>query len=78
MKNDITSLRNHLFLQLERLNDEDLSAEKMQIEIDRSNALSNLAKVIVDSAKTEVLFIKVTDGGRDSTKFFTNNIAIDK
>lgn len=78
MKNDITSLRNHLFLQLERLNDEDLSEEKMQIEIDRANALSNIAKVIVDSAKTEVLFIKVTDGGRESSKFFSNNLALDK
>lgn len=59
MKNKISDLRNHLFAQMERLNDPDLKPEDLQKEIQRANAMSELGKVIVDSAKTQVLAQKV-------------------
>lgn len=60
MKNKIQDLRDHLFLQMERLNDDSLSAEDLQKEINRASAMSELGKVIVDSAKTQVLAQKWT------------------
>ncbi|WP_018692498.1 hypothetical protein [Algicola sagamiensis] len=51
MKNKLTDLNNHLFAQLERLNDEDLSDEELQMEIARSKAISGVAQNIVSNAK---------------------------
>lgn len=67
MKNKITDLRNHLFEQMERLNNEDLTPEQMDKEIQRAHALSNLGRVIVDSAKTQVLAVKVLGKGQHIT-----------
>jgi hypothetical protein len=61
MKNKISDLRNHMFTQLERLSDETLSPEDLDKEINRSKAISELGKVIVESAKTEVLHLKLTN-----------------
>jgi hypothetical protein len=49
-----------MFAQLERLNDESLSGEQLQTEISRGKAMSEIGKVIVESAKTEVLALKLT------------------
>jgi hypothetical protein len=60
MKNKISDLRDHMFAALERLGDENLSEEDLKKEISRSQAISEVGKVIVESAKTEVLFAKLT------------------
>lgn len=54
MKNKITDLRNHLFEQLERLNDPDMKGDKLREEIERASAIKDVAQVIVNSAKVEV------------------------
>jgi hypothetical protein len=64
MKNKISDLRDHMFAALERLGQEDLSEDDLKKEISRSQAISEVGKVIVESAKTEVLFAKLT-GKRD-------------
>jgi hypothetical protein len=49
MKNKLADLNNHLFAQLERLSDEDLKGEELQGEIQRSQAVTNVAKQIINN-----------------------------
>jgi len=44
-------LNNHLFEQMERLNDDDLLGEKLAEEISRSESMGRLALVIIGNAK---------------------------
>lgn len=55
MKNKIEDLRNHLFETLEALKD-----KHEPMEIARAKAVAEVAQVIVDSAKAECEFIKLT------------------
>ena len=50
MKNNLEALNNHLFEEMERLNDDDLTAEQLQQEIERSKAMANIATKIIDNA----------------------------
>lgn len=50
-KNKLTDLNDHLFAQLERLNNEDMPEEKMAMEIERSKAVGNIAKNIISNGK---------------------------
>lgn len=50
-RNKLVDLNNHLFEQLERLNDEGLKGEKLNIEIKRAKAMNSVAKNIVDNAR---------------------------
>ena len=52
VKNKLSDLNNHLFAQLERLGDEDLTAEQLQSEIGRSKAITDVANSIINNAKT--------------------------
>ena len=62
-KNTIEDLRNHLFETLERLKDED-----DPMDITRAQAVAEVAKVIVESAKVEVAYTRAT-GENSATKF---------
>lgn len=64
MKNKMTDLRNHLFATLEALQDPD-----KPMDIDRAKAIAEVGKVLVDSAKVEVMFINAMDGEVKSTGF---------
>lgn len=54
-RNKIDDLRNHLFETLEALKD-----DEKPMEIDRAKAIADVARVIVESAKVEVDFVRVT------------------
>ncbi len=50
MKNKLTDLNDHLFAQLERLGDEDLSAEQIETEAKRGEAIIGVAETIIRNA----------------------------
>lgn len=51
MKNKLSDLNNHLFAQLERLGDEKLKGEELAKEIERSNAITSVAKEVISNAR---------------------------
>lgn len=48
-KNTLLNLNDHLFEQLERLNDDDLSDAELDREIKRAKAMSTISKEIVNA-----------------------------
>lgn len=61
-QNKIEDLRNHLFAQLERLSDdEDMKdPDLLERETKRAKSMMMVASVIVESAKVELDFLKLT------------------
>jgi len=49
-----------MFAALERLGDDNLTDEQLKKEIEKSRAISEVGKVIVESVKTEMLHAKLT------------------
>lgn len=59
-KNKLEDLNNHLFAQLERLSDEDISSDELTKEINRAKAVNGVEKNIIDNAKTVIEAFKFT------------------
>lgn len=51
MKNKLTDLNDHLFAQIERLGDEDLKKDDLDVEITRTKAITSVASQIINNAK---------------------------
>lgn len=51
MKNTISDLSNYLFEQLERLNDDDLSAEELEKEIRKTDSIVKVSQQIIQTGE---------------------------
>lgn len=58
MKNTLVDLNNHLFEQMERLNDDDLTMEELEKEIKRTDAMKDIATQIIGNAS---ILLKATE-----------------
>ena len=58
-KNKLSDLNDHLFAQLERLADEDLSAEQLEAEVKRADAIVSVADQITENAKLSLTAAKL-------------------
>ena len=69
-RNTLMDLNNHLFAELERLGDEDLTQEELEKEIARADAITKVGNVLVNNAKTalEATKTKMEWGRRESVQ----------
>lgn len=51
MKNTLMDLNNHLFAQIERLGDENLTGDELKQEIERTKAVTSVASQIVSNGR---------------------------
>lgn len=51
MKNTLGDLNNHLFAEIERLGDEELTGEELDKEIERARAISTVSSQVIQNAK---------------------------
>lgn len=51
MKNRLADLNDHLFMQLERLANEELTPEQIESEVKRTEAIVDVADKLVDNAR---------------------------
>ncbi|MDP2410398.1 MAG: hypothetical protein Q8M26_08935 [Pseudolabrys sp.] len=69
MKNRLSDLNDHLFAQIERLSDEDLSPEKLEQEGKRAAAIVSLADQVIRNASLKIQAAKIlSDHGIDPSK----------
>lgn len=79
-RNKIEDLRNHLFAQLERLSDEKEMKNPIvrEREMDRSKAMVEVSKQIIDTAKVEIDFLRaikeVGPNGMDTSFIPTKDV----
>ena len=61
MRNTLGDLNNHLFAQLERLDDEEMKGEKLIEEINRAKMITGVAQQIISNADLTLRAIKAKD-----------------
>ncbi len=54
MKNKLGNLDDHLFAAIERLNDEGLTAEQIESEARRADAIVDLADKVIENSRTKI------------------------
>lgn len=59
MKNKLSDLNNHLFAQLERLSQEDLTVEQIEQEVKRTDAIVSVSDQLVKNADLQLKAAKL-------------------
>ena len=66
MKNTLADLNNHLFAQLERLGDEELSGEELEKEVKRAESITKIARVVIENSNTVLKAIELKSNAIDA------------
>ena len=61
MRNKLSDLHNHLFEQMERLNDDDLKGDDFTREVSRTKAMCDVAGQIISNARLVLEAVKAED-----------------
>lgn len=61
MKNTLGDLNNHLFAQMEKLGDDDLMGEELEVEIKRSEAMAKVGEQIIKTGELQLKAMKHMD-----------------
>lgn len=75
--NRLEDLNNMLFNQLVRLDSDDISDEKMAKEINRSKAMTDVSRTIIDNARVVLDAAKFMDNREDSNSVLPHMIGVD-
>lgn len=67
-KNRLTDLNNHLFEQLERLNNDELTGDELSEEIRRSRAVTGVASHIIQNGELVLKAYKAHEDRMDAEK----------
>lgn len=59
MKNKLSDLNDHLFAQLERLGEEDMTTEQIEAEVERAKAIVSVADQVVGNADLQLKAAKL-------------------
>ncbi|MCL2707183.1 MAG: hypothetical protein FWE97_03380 [Dehalococcoidia bacterium] len=59
MKNKLSDLNNHLFLALERLNDDDLTQDELLKESERARVIAGIAAQVISNANLNLQAAKL-------------------
>jgi len=73
-RNKLSDLNNHLFEQLERLNDESLSNEELEKEMKRQKSMSEVASNIIEINRISMDAMKLIAKGDIQAKDLPNEI----
>lgn len=68
MKNKLSDLNDHLFAQIERLGDEDLTAEQIETEAKRADAIVDVAEQIIRNADLQLKAVTILANHGDRFK----------
>lgn len=66
MRNTLGDLNNHLFEQLERLNDDELKGDQLAEEINRAKSITDVASQIISNASLVLKAKTVIDSKLDA------------
>lgn len=66
MNNKLTDLNNFLFAEMERLNDEELTTEELQKEIERAKAITAVSNQIIQNGSLALKAEKFKDSRLDN------------
>jgi|32_taG_2_1085360.scaffolds.fasta_scaffold271105_2 hypothetical protein len=76
-RNKLYDLNNHLFEQLERLNDREMTAEQLEMESKRAKAMAGVASQILKTAELTIDAMKMVANGEFSKQDVSGFIKLD-
>jgi len=75
-RNKLSDLNDHLFAELERLNNEELTPEQVEMEAKRAGAIVGVSREIINTAKISIDALKLVSAGNLTFGDLPENLGI--